>query len=491
MRKQERKNTKKNIGRRIALIIIGLLLTILIGGYISGAVYYQSHFLPNTTINGMACDNLEIHEAKELLSLEEGQTEIELIGRDENGEQVVLGSITGEDIGLKKINYVIELHKHLDRQNPWLWIKSYVSTGLTKNVEPVSGQEFTISSEAAYDEAVLKEKISQMLKKHNANAIQPQNAYISEYSAETNSYEIVPEQLGNALDQDAVQKAVQEALSAGMVTSIDLEKSDCYAKPEITADDSKLITAVETVNTWLQAEITYDWNTNKVVVGKDLLKEWVSIQNDKPQLDEEAIKEFVAKQASAFDTYGKNRNFRTTLGVDLNLPSGAFGWKTDCEAEVKELTEAIKSGEKISKEPVYSSKAPWKGTNDIGNSYVEIDLTNQHLYLYQKGTIVLESEFVSGDMDGDAGCATPAGVFGLTYKTMNAVLRGADYETPVVYWMPYHGNFGMHDATWRTEFGGDIYLTDGSHGCVNLPLESAAAIYSQIGEGFPVICYYY
>ena len=85
----------------------------------------------------------------------------------------------------------------------------------------------------------------------------------------------------------------------------------------------------------------------------------------------------------------------------------------------------------------------------------------------------------------------PAGVFGLTYKTMNAVLRGADYETPVVYWMPYHGNFGMHDATWRTEFGGDIYLTDGSHGCVNLPLESAAAIYSQIGEGFPVICYYY
>ena len=70
MRKQERKNTKKNIGRRIALIIIGLLLTILIGGYISGAVYYQSHFLPNTTINGMACDNLEIHEAKELLSLE-------------------------------------------------------------------------------------------------------------------------------------------------------------------------------------------------------------------------------------------------------------------------------------------------------------------------------------------------------------------------------------------------------------------------------------
>lgn len=476
---------------KIILVVTVLISVILVGGYVWGVVYYQTHFLPNTLINGIVCDNMEMQEVKELLSSTESQTEINLIGLNDSGEQTVLGTISGEDISLENINCVTDLQKYLDQQNPWLWVKSYINSNLTNDTNPVFHQDYIISSELAFNETILDEKISQILEKHNANAVCPQNAYISDYSEETNSYQIVPEKLGNALDPDAVQKTVKEALSDGVVTTIDLWESDCYAKPEITSTDKELINAVDTVNAWLQAEITYDWNTNKVVVDKNLLKEWVSIQNNKPQLDEEAIKEFVAEQASVFDTYGKNRNFRTTLGVDLNLPSGAFGWKTDCEAEVKELTEAIKSGEKTSKAPVYSSKAPWKGTNDIGNSYVEIDLTNQHLYLYQKGTIVLESEFVSGDMDGDAGCATPAGVFGLTYKTMNAVLRGADYETPVVYWMPYHGNFGMHDATWRTEFGGDIYLTDGSHGCVNLPLESAAAIYGQIGEGFPVICYYY
>ena len=78
--------------------------------------------------------------------------------------------------------------------------------------------------------------------------------------------------------------------------------------------------------------------------------------------------------------------------------------------------------------------------------------TNQHLYLFWEGEIVLESDFVSGDMT-KSGRMTPPGVFGLTYKTRNAVLRGEDYETPVNYWMPFNGNIGMHDATWRSSFG--------------------------------------
>ena len=131
-----------------------------------------------------------------------------------------------------------------------------------------------------------------------------------------------------------------------------------------------------------------------------------------------------------------------------------------------------------------------KGSNDIGNSYVEIDLTNQHLYLFKDGDIVLETDFVSGNMS-KADCVTPPGVFGLTYKTRNAILRGTNYETPVNYWMPFNGNVGMHDATWRRAFGGTIYLTSGSHGCINLPLHMAASIYEYVSTGFPVVCYYY
>ena len=186
----------------------------------------------------------------------------------------------------------------------------------------------------------------------------------------------------------------------------------------------------------------------------------------------------------------KKRKFTTVQGIELNLPSGAYGWKTDREEEIKALTEAIQNGETVDKEPAYISKGAQKGSNDIGNSYVEIDLTNQHLYLFKDGDIVLETDFVSGNMS-KADCVTPPGVFGLTYKTRNAILRGANYETPVNYWMPFNGNVGMHDATWRRAFGGTIYLTSGSHGCINLPLHMAASIYEYVSTGFPVVCYYY
>ena len=134
------------------------------------------------------------------------------------------------------------------------------------------------------------------------------------------------------------------------------------------------------------------------------------------------------------------------------------------------------------REPVYSNTALHKGRDDIGNSYVEIDLGSQKLYLYNEGSLILETDFVSGNVS--RGWTTPAGVFGLTYKTKNAVLRGDNYETPVNYWMPFNGNIGMHDATGRGSFGGDIYMTNGSHGCINLPLDAAAQIYEYVSAGF-------
>ena len=222
---------------------------------------------------------------------------------------------------------------------------------------------------------------------------------------------------------------------------------------------------------------------------KELLKKWISIVNNEAILDEKQVKSFVQEQAKQFDTYGKDRKFLTTLGVELTLPSGYYGWKTDTAAETEELLKLINQGSTDKREPIYSSTAKKKGMSDIGNSYVEADMTHQHLYLYYDGKLVLETDFVSGNMSNDS--ATPEGVFGIAYKTTNAVLRGRDYVTPVSYWMPYYNNYGMHDATWRSEFGGDIYLTDGSHGCLNLPLDKAEAIYGYMSKGFPVICYYY
>lgn len=119
---------------------------------------------------------------------------------------------------------------------------------------------------------------------------------------------------------------------------------------------------------------------------------------------------------------------------------------------------------------------------------MEINLTAQHLYFYKDGKLLVESDFVSGNES--KGWSTPAGVFPLTYKQRDATLKGETYRTPVSYWMPFNGNIGLHDATWRSTFGGTIYKTSGSHGCVNLPPAVAKTIFENIAAGVPVLCYH-
>ena len=102
---------------------------------------------------------------------------------------------------------------------------------------------------------------------------------------------------------------------------------------------------------------------------------------------------------------------------------------------------------------------------------------------------------VTGNLSKDYD--TPPGIFPLTYKERDRVLRGAkradgtyEYESPVSYWMPFNGGIGLHDANWRSSFGGEIYKTSGSHGCVNLPPSAVPALYEMVYKGMPVICYY-
>ena len=469
---EKKKKSKKWIG--IVVTVIAVLLL----AYGGVAIYYHSHALNHTFVNGSDCSNLTAAQIASVMDAQSQQYSLQILGRDENGVQEEIGTITAPEIGLYWKDTQIAAQELLDAQNEILWLQMLWNT-----------ENYDIKQGVSYDGDKLQEQLAQMPALQKKNMIAPENAYISEYSATSKSYAIVPETLGTQLDTAAVKEVVDAAILGGVAT-VDLEEQGCYISAKVTAEDPALVKACETVNKWVSAQITYDWNDNTVVVDGNTIKDWIELDDKDPKLKEEAIGEFVAEQAKAYDTYGKKRKFTTVQGVELTLSSGAYGWKTDRAEETKELTENIEKGDTISKEPVYSSKGAQKGSNDIGNSYVEIDLTNQHLYLFQDGNIVLESDFVSGNMSR-AGCMTPPGVFGLTYKTRNAILRGTNYETPVNYWMPFNGNIGMHDATWRRSFGGTIYLTSGSHGCINLPLHVAASIYVYVSTGFPVVCYYY
>ncbi|WP_330398665.1 L,D-transpeptidase [Herbinix luporum] len=116
-----------------------------------------------------------------------------------------------------------------------------------------------------------------------------------------------------------------------------------------------------------------------------------------------------------------------------------------------------------------------------------MNISKQYLWFYKDGKLLSQGPVVTGNPN--RGNATVLGVYMVNYKQKEATLRGPGYEAKVKYWMPFFGNIGLHDAPWRSSFGRDIYLRNGTHGCVNAPLYLAKTIFENIDEGTPVIVY--
>lgn len=123
-------------------------------------------------------------------------------------------------------------------------------------------------------------------------------------------------------------------------------------------------------------------------------------------------------------------------------------------------------------------------TEVIPESYVEVDIEDQTVYLYKDSELLLTSDIVTGKSTSSP---TRIGFFNIKKKSADTYLKGPGYKTHVDYWMPFDGGIGLHDASWRDEFGGDIYLKEGSHGCVNLPIETADTIYNNVEVGTNVL----
>lgn len=115
-------------------------------------------------------------------------------------------------------------------------------------------------------------------------------------------------------------------------------------------------------------------------------------------------------------------------------------------------------------------------------------MAEQKMYYYEKGVLKLETEIVTGNMRRRMG--TPEGVNFVYNKQKNRVLRGPGYASPVKFWMPVKGGIGIHDAGWRKEFGGDIYQTAGSHGCINTPKDKMEELFDCVQIGTPVVMFY-
>ena len=241
------------------------------------------------------------------------------------------------------------------------------------------------------------------------------------------------------------------------------------------------------MNRYVHTEVIYRFGNTEEILDGTRIQRWLTIEQDRVILNKERVSEYLASLRKKYDTIFRGRTFMTSYGEEIELTEGDYGWWMDSAGETEELYQMLSQGKSGVRTPVYFQTAAQYGSRDYGDTYVEINLTAQHLFVYQEGKKVMESDFVSGNTA--SGDATPEGIYALTYKERDATLNGDDYESLVSYWMPFNGNVGLHDAVWRDCFGSDLYRRGGSHGCINLPYGAAKELYDYVEKGMAVICY--
>lgn len=462
---EKKKTYKKAAGAAVALLVCAAL------AYVGMAQKYKTAYLPNTQVNGLDVSGKTAEEVKTLISEETGAYVLKLEERGGKTEQ-----ITGESIGLHpEFNGTLEAL--LEKQKPYEW--GLYQLGLRSALH-------SMETMVLYDADALKKEVDGLFCLRPEEQKAPENAKISAYVS-GQGYSIVPEQEGTTVLQEALLEAAAEKIQ-NLQETLSLEEAGVYQEPERRSDHKTLTDTLDTMNRYAGTVITYQFGERTERLDGERIHEWLSVNADGTvALSQDGIASYVEELAAKYNTSNKAKTLKTSYGPTIQVKGGTYGWRINQSEEVQELEALIRSGESQTREPIYGQTAASHGENDYGTTYVELNLTAQHLFFYKEGKLLVESDFVSGNLS--RGWGTPAGTYPLTYKQKNAVLKGATYRTPVDYWMPFNGGIGMHDATWRSSFGGTIYKTNGSHGCINLPHQVAKTIYEHISAGMPVICY--
>ncbi|HIT90747.1 MAG TPA: L,D-transpeptidase family protein [Candidatus Merdenecus merdavium] len=446
--------------------IVGVLFLII---FLVVSHYFKDKFYFHTNINGIPCAGMTVEEVEELLR-----------NRTENFK-IDISTKSGEvyTIEAADIQYQYSSDGSIQRlkkmQNPYHWISSYFKKDKSHHV----------SIHTTFD-LQRYQKVFESLPVFDEDKVQnPKDAYVT---YEDGEYSIVEEEEGNKVLPYVLYHQLIRAIKNGD-TKVSLERIGAYEKPGITKNVTKLIDYKERLNRVTQARITYDFGDTKEVLDRSVLSQWVKINPyGGVYLDVTPLKEYIGTLASTYDTYNLPKEFKTHDGSMVTVRATKFGHQMDQEEELKILVEKIELGAIEEREPVYIHQTESRYNSGLGDTYVEIDMTNQRMWFYKDGVEVVSSDIVTGNLQ--AGYRTPEGTYKLYYKTPNTVLRGEDYASPVKYWMPFNGGIGLHDASWRWKFGGEIYKTGGSHGCINMPTEEAGRLYEQITAGTPIICYY-
>ena len=447
----------------IAGIVVGVLAII----YVIFSIYFMSHYFFRSTVNGVPSSGKSAAGMVE--DIKESAADYSLAITDEDNS---VTNILSGDIDLSVDVTEDKLKTLFDDQNGFAWIK-YLFTD----------KEYVTPSIVNLNSDKLNAKLSALHCMNREAKTPTENAKIV---FKDGAFIIQSEVFGDTVELGDLSNKVTNTIY-NFKKTFDIP-TEGYVKPTVLATDPTLVKSLNNLNKVKDIQITYETGTEPFTIPTETIATFFAT-DDQGEItyNEDAIAEFVKSMANKYNTAGKSKSLQSSYGAVVTVPAGDYGWRVDQDAEIAQLEEDLKAGTNVKRDLIYKSKAASHGANDYGDSYIEVNLTAQHLFVYKNGQRVLESDFVSGNPY--LGNGTHTGAYSIKSMQRDAVLRGADYATPVSYWMPFNGGEGIHDANWRGSFGGQIYKTNGSHGCLNMPPSVAAQIYSVVSTGYPVLVY--
>ncbi len=458
-------------------IVVGIVLFVLLLFYCLIANSYKNKFLRNTWINHIKVSGMTADEAEALLKESVEQYKLTLHFQDDETKVLDHKALGYEYVSSK------EVEKLLKAQKRFQWLSHLLG----------KHSEYTVQTSYVFDVDVIRASIEAL--PQFQDYVSPKDAYMSL----TNhfDFEIIPEVEGNQLDEDVVTEAVQQAVSTGE-EELNLTKTEgAYLRPKVYAKDEDLKEQVADVNSYLSTTVRlFLKDGTKRTISRASLLSWLRRDdNGYYTIDSAKVADrcwsLVQRLASKYNETSSALYFESTNLGTKTLYGEPYGYKIDVDAVAEQLCNDVIA--KKSEDIEVKSSVQEKADPTFGGNYIEVDVTNQHVYFYKDGELFLDTPCVTG-LESDPERKTPSGLFYIYGKDENKTLEGrltADgpvtYSSDVDCWMPFYESYGMHDAPWRDEFGGTIYKYAGSHGCVNLPVSAAKTIFKNAPVGTTVI----
>jgi hypothetical protein len=449
------------------IVIIALIIA-------AGSYYQANHFNSEIKINGIKVGGMTADQALNKLKTTV-LTNVVYVG----DQQILDGKDTKMEFTVKDLPGVTTLLK-----SQWTFFPS----------SKAKDYSFMSDSQDQYRNQTLKKQVEEKLLAMNKSLKAPQDAVVRLEQGKivvTNSISGEQYDVASILNDYDKQEYISEIHLNPVYIQPIKENSEFVKNQQKKLEEFLALT----VNYKVQDKVL-SLTASSLIKNASITKDLKITMNDDGD-----IKNKIAEISNSQSTLNKDFTFKTHSGSLVKVKGKGYGWTIDVDKEVPRIKAAFENGEKsVSASNIYGNG--WNGegygydvitNNGIGDTYAEVSIAEQRIWIYKNGKLVVTTNVVTGTHSTNHD--TSPGVWYILYKQTPSVLTGREngkitYQVNVDYWAPFtNDGQGFHDASWRGNWGSKAYLTSGSHGCVNTPPSIMKTVYNNLSTYEPVVIY--